>query len=216
MSEELHAVTGAFGYSGRFIAARLLAAGHAVRTLTNAPATADPFEGQVEVHPLRFDDSEALTDSLRGVQVLYNTYWIRFDHRRFRQSSAIDNTLRLFEAARRAGVSRVVHTSITNPSEDSPYQYFRGKARLERALISSGLSHAILRPAVSEDVKALQGLGVGFIDPLHVALVVRALVRRLQIGVIELAQPPVMPRQAMQRRRRTHAKQVPSQLACHR
>ena len=43
---------------------------------------------------------------------------------------------------------RVVHVSITNPSEDSPFEYFRGKARLERALAESGLSHAILRPAV--------------------------------------------------------------------
>ena len=43
---------------------------------------------------------------------------------------------------------RVVHVSITNPSEDSPLPYFHGKARLERALIESSLSYAILRPAV--------------------------------------------------------------------
>jgi len=38
--------------------------------------------------------------------------------------------------------------SITNPSEESDLEYFRGKARLERALMESGLSYAILRPAV--------------------------------------------------------------------
>ena len=43
---------------------------------------------------------------------------------------------------------RVVHTSITNPSEDSPLEYFKGKAVLERALKESGLSYAILRPNV--------------------------------------------------------------------
>ena len=53
-----------------------------------------------------------------------------------------------FDAARRAGVQRVVHVSITNPSEKSPLEYFRGKAVLERALVESGLSYAILRPAV--------------------------------------------------------------------
>jgi uncharacterized protein YbjT (DUF2867 family) len=42
----------------------------------------------------------------------------------------------------------VVHISITNPSENSPLPYFSGKARLERGLIESGLSYAILRPAV--------------------------------------------------------------------
>jgi NADH dehydrogenase len=42
----------------------------------------------------------------------------------------------------------VVHVSITNPDENSPLAYFAGKARLERALRESGLSYAILRPAV--------------------------------------------------------------------
>ena len=51
------------------------------------------------------------------------------------------------EAARRAGVQRIVHVSITNPSKDSHLEYFRGKATLEEALIESGLSWAILRPA---------------------------------------------------------------------
>jgi len=60
----------------------------------------------------------------------------------------VDNTRALFTAARRAAVSRVVHVSITNPSEDSPLEYFRGKALIERDLRESGLSYAILRPAV--------------------------------------------------------------------
>jgi NADH dehydrogenase len=42
----------------------------------------------------------------------------------------------------------VVHVSITNPSAESPLPYFRGKAELEAALQGSGLSYAILRPAV--------------------------------------------------------------------
>ena len=89
-----------------------------------------------------------LTESLRGADVLYNTYWVRFDHATFNHESAILNSLRLFEAARQAGVRRIVHISITNPSESSPLPYFCGKARLEQALVESGLSYAILRPAV--------------------------------------------------------------------
>jgi NADH dehydrogenase len=80
--------------------------------------------------------------------VLYNTYWVRFNHRLFTHAQAVGNTRALFEAAERAGVERVVHVSITNPSEASPLEYFRGKAVLERALRESGLSYAILRPAV--------------------------------------------------------------------
>ena len=38
--------------------------------------------------------------------------------------------------------------SITNSSEDSPLPYFRGKAAVERIVIESGLSYAIVRPSV--------------------------------------------------------------------
>jgi NADH dehydrogenase len=145
---DLHVVTGAFGFSGKYIAARLLRRGYRVRTLTNSPQRANPFGGQVEVRGFSFDDSAQLTDSLQGARVLYNTYWVRFNHASFKHAQAVENTLRLFDAAKRAGVGRVVHVSITNASESSPLEYFKGKALLERALTESGLSCAILRPAV--------------------------------------------------------------------
>lgn len=145
---ETHAVTGPFGYSGRRIATRLLEEGVTVRGLTNSPGRASPLAGRIEVQPLCFDDPARLTTSLRGATVLYNTYWIRFNHRSFSRSEAVANSLILFEAARAAGVRRIVHVSIANPSEDSPFEYYRGKARLERAIRDSGLSYAILRPAV--------------------------------------------------------------------
>lgn len=143
-----HVVTGAFGYSGRYITQRLLDKGIRVRTLTNSTGRANPFEGKVEVFPYSFDDPAHLIESLRGAAVLYNTYWVRFNHAMFKQADAVRNTLTLFDAARKAGVQRVVHISIANPSEDSPLEYFRSKARLERGLIESGLSYAILRPTV--------------------------------------------------------------------
>ena len=159
MESPFHVVTGAFGYSGQYIARRLLERGCAVRTLTNSPDRANPFAGRVAAVPYDFDDPARLAESLRGAAVLYNTYWVRFNSSRsgpvFSHSTAVENTLRLFAAAKEAGVGRVVHVSITNPSEDSPLEYFRGKARLERALVESGLSYAILRPAVlfgAEDI----------------------------------------------------------------
>lgn len=144
----LHVVTGAYGYSGKYIAQRLLDAGHTVATLTNSLGRANPFGDRIRVFPFDFDQPELLAEHLRGAAVLYNTYWVRYNHPLFKHADAVRNTLVLFEAAKRAGVERVVHVSITNPSEDSPLEYFRGKARLERALIESGLSYAILRPAI--------------------------------------------------------------------
>ncbi|MFH1909205.1 MAG: NAD(P)H-binding protein [Chloroflexota bacterium] len=148
MAKELHVVTGAFGYSGKYIATRLLAEGCRVRTLTNSVKRANPFGEKVEVRSFNFDRPDELVESLRGAEVLYNTYWVRFNYSFFKHESAVQNTLRLFEAAKKAGVKHVVHVSITNPSEDSPLEYFSGKARLERALIESDLSYAILRPTV--------------------------------------------------------------------
>ena len=144
----LHAVTGAFGYSGRFIAQKLLDRGHRVITLTHSPPRRDLFNGVVRAFPFHFDRPDELARSLEGVSVLYNTYWVRFDHDHFDHATAVENTLTLFQAARRAGVKRIVHVSITQPSRESALPYFQGKARLEAALQESGLSHAILRPAV--------------------------------------------------------------------
>ncbi len=145
---EFHVITGAFGYSGKYIATRLLAEGCRVRTLTNSVKRANPFGEKVEVRPFNFDRPDELVESLRGAEVLYNTYWVRFNYSFFKHADAVQNTLTLFDAARKAGIKHIVHVSITNPSEDSPLEYFSGKARLERALIESGLSYAILRPTV--------------------------------------------------------------------
>ncbi|HBX24196.1 MAG TPA: epimerase [Desulfotomaculum sp.] len=148
MSKEIHVVTGAFGYSGKYIAKRLIDSGYSVRTLTNSVNRFNPFGNKVEVYPFNFDSHEKLTESLKGADVLYNTYWVRFNHSNFKHASAVENTLRLFEAAKNAGIRRIVHISITNPSESSNLEYFKGKARLEKALIESGISYAILRPTV--------------------------------------------------------------------
>lgn len=147
-TQELHVVTGAFGYSGKYIAHRLLAKGHEVRTITNSVNRENPFNGRLSAHPFNFDNPDKLVESLRGAKVLYNTYWVRFNHKTFAHADAVANTLTMFEAAKQAGVERVVHVSITNPSLESPLEYFNGKAKLEEALKASGMSYAILRPTV--------------------------------------------------------------------
>lgn len=147
-SSELHVVTGAFGYSGRYIAARLIGAGHRVRTITNSPSRAHPFGDRLDAHPFNFDTPAQLEASLQGAAVLYNTYWVRFNYKDFGYAQAVEHTRVLFAAARNAGVGRIVHVSITNPSDRSTLEYFRGKAALERELIDLGVPYSILRPAV--------------------------------------------------------------------
>jgi uncharacterized protein YbjT (DUF2867 family) len=147
-AEQFDLVTGAFGFSGRYITRRLLDSGHSVRTLTNSTNRPNPFGSQVKAFPYNFGDFEELVDSMRGAEVLYNTYWVRFDYADFSHAAGVANSFKLFDAAKQAGVRRIVHISITNPSENSHLPYFKGKALIERHLIESGLSYAILRPAV--------------------------------------------------------------------
>jgi uncharacterized protein YbjT (DUF2867 family) len=143
------AVTGAFGFSGKYIAQRLLALRHEVITLTNSPQRANPFGGSIKAFPYNFSEPHELEKSLRGIDVLINTYWVRFDNPpHFTFAQALANSKALLDAAKRAGVGRVVHISITNPDRKSRLPYFRGKAEIEDYLNQSGIPYAILRPAV--------------------------------------------------------------------
>ncbi|AWI10665.1 SDR family oxidoreductase [Ereboglobus luteus] len=148
MNDSKHVVTGAFGLSGRYIARRLLGRGISVETLTNTQPKADPFGGRVRAHPLNFSDADGLVRALDGADVLYNTYWVRFDCKRFTHEQAVRNTFALFDAAGRAGVRRIVHVSIMNPDSRSGLPYFRGKGQIEEYLRAGAVPHSILRPAV--------------------------------------------------------------------
>lgn len=145
---ELHVVTGAYGFTGKYIADRLLKEGKRVRTLTHSITREQPLSEHIEAYPFNFDRPARLAESLEGAHVLYNTYWVRFDYKEFSHEQAIENSRRLFQAAKRAGVGKVVHVSITNPSMESDLSYFSGKARLESMLQQSGLAYTILRPAL--------------------------------------------------------------------
>jgi uncharacterized protein YbjT (DUF2867 family) len=143
---ETDLVTGAFSYSGSRMAELLIESGREVRTLTHHPDRERPLRGRVQAVPYRFDDPLALARSLEGITTLYNTYWVRFERGGTTFANAVANSRALFEAARRAGVARIVHLSIANPSIDSPLPYYRGKALVERALAAGDVPYAIVRP----------------------------------------------------------------------
>ena len=143
----LDVVTGAFSYSGSSIAAALIGSGRQVRTITGHPERASD-NSSIEARSLDFDDPAGLVASLTGATTLYNTYWVRFAHDRVDHDQAVANSRTLFYAARRAGVQRIVHVSITHPSTNSTLPYFRGKALVERALAEVDIPYAILRPAI--------------------------------------------------------------------
>lgn len=142
------AITGAFSYTGKYATRLLLDRGYRVRTLTYHPDRENPFGDRVNVFPYCFEDPDRLGQTLRGVSTLINTYWVRFPRGRSTFESAVQNTRTLITAAKNAGVRRIVHVSIANPSSESPLGYYRGKAKVEQAVIDSGLSYTIFRPTV--------------------------------------------------------------------
>jgi uncharacterized protein YbjT (DUF2867 family) len=207
-------VTGAFSYSGSRIAQRLLDAGREVRTLTSHPDRKHVLQGHVQALEYRFDDPVALARSLEGVSTLYNTYWVRFDRGQTTFANAVEHSRMLFSAAHRAGVQRIVHVSITNPSIDSPLPYFRGKALVEYALAQTGTPYAIVRPTWlfggQRDVLvnniawilrrlpifALPGNGAYPVQPVHVDDLARICVEAAKVDddlVLDAAGPERMP-----------------------
>jgi len=141
-------VTGAFSFTGKLITQRLLAMGENVRTLTGHPDRPNTFGNKVSAVPYNFDNPGGLVKELRGAKTLYNTYWVRFPYGDITYEKAVENTKILIAASKEAGLKRIVHISIANATEDSSFPYFKGKAQLERAIMGSGLSYTIIRPAV--------------------------------------------------------------------
>lgn len=145
---ELNVVTGGLSYIGKYITKRLVSEGKQVVVLTGHPNRPNPFGDQITIAPWNFDNETALISSLQGATTLYNTYWVRFDYGSVSFNQAVENTRRLIKAAEEAGIRKIVHLSVSNPSEDSPFPYFRGKAVLEKAVSQSKLAYAIIRPTL--------------------------------------------------------------------
>ena len=154
MEKRRVAITGAWSYSGRYVARHLLDQGFEVLSLTNRPVSEpDPFRGVVKRVPFDFSPG-VMEKALEGVDVLASAYWSRHNrapvgHRGpwLSHAGAVERSRQLVEAAGRAGIRRLVWTSIANPGLDPDLSYYEGKAKVEDLVRSSGLQHAILRPA---------------------------------------------------------------------
>jgi uncharacterized protein YbjT (DUF2867 family) len=141
-------VTGAFGYIGRFITSQLIQQGENVATITTHPDKPNPFGDAVKAYHYDFDKPDLLREHLQGAETLYNTYWVRFEHYGASFNQAVQNTKILFDCARDAGVKKIVHISVTNPSLNSKLPYYVGKAQQEQALIACGVPYSIVRPTL--------------------------------------------------------------------
>jgi uncharacterized protein YbjT (DUF2867 family) len=212
MGQERVAVTGAFGFTGRALAERLLADGHEVVTLTRRSGVGDALADRISVRPFDTTDPDALAASLAGVETLFNTYWLRFPRGSSTFEGAVARSATLLAAARQAGVKRVVHVSVVNAAPDAETPYVRAKAALEAVVRSSGLEWAIVRPTLTYGpndilinnlawalrrlpVYGLPGFGRYTVQPVHVADVARICVEAAALPsgtVIDAAGPETL------------------------
>ena len=157
-------VTGAFGYTGGYVARRLIHQGVCVRTLSRRGKGPTALGRMLETAPLDFSEPDSLRRSMEGAGVLYNTYWIRYARGQTTFDLAVENTRTLLEAAKGAGVGRIVHFSVANASPGSRLPYFRGKGQVEEMLMDLGVRYAILRPTL------VFGLGAPLLNNIAWAL----------------------------------------------
>lgn len=141
-------VTGAFSYSGKFIAKMLLEKNEKVITLTNSTDRDNFFNNEIQKFPLNFNNLESIEKALSNAHTLYNTYWVRFNTKTITHKDAFNNTIKLFDAAKKAGVQKIIHISILNPDKNSSADYYKYKALLEEYLFNLGVSYTILQPTI--------------------------------------------------------------------
>jgi uncharacterized protein YbjT (DUF2867 family) len=217
---ETAVVTGGLSYIGKHITQRLVAEGQRVVVLTGHPNRPNPFGDHIRIAPFHFDDRAALVGELSGATTLFNTYWVRFDRGDVSFDRALRNIRRLIDAAKEGGIRRIVHVSVSNPSEDSPFPYFRGKAAVERMIGDCGLSYVIIRPTLvyggEEEILvnniawllrrfpvfALPSQGGYRLQPVHVEEVAELAVeqsRRPDRSTVDAAGPEIMTFETMVR-----------------
>ena len=148
MSTATDVVTGAFGYIGRYIAAQLLDSGRRVKTITTHVDKPNPFGDKVTASPYNFDRPDLLTQTLRGAETLYTTYWVRFERGSTTFAQTVKNTELLFQCAAEASIQRIIHISVTHASKDSALPYYEGKALQEEVLKRCGVPYSIVRPTL--------------------------------------------------------------------
>ncbi len=145
-------VTGATGYLGRRLVLRLLASGRAVRALVRGgaeAAAAHPHLAGVEIAAGDLGDAAACRRAAEGVDTVIHLVGIIMERGRATfEAVHVEGTRTLVEAARGAGVRRLLYVSALGARADAPTAYWRTKARAEELVRGSGLAWLVLRPSL--------------------------------------------------------------------
>lgn len=156
-------VTGANGFIGSHVVERLLRDGRKVRGLVRASSDLTFLKG-VDVELVRGDitDRASLDEPMRGVDIAVHVaaFVSDWDPRDQCRSVNVHGTRNVIDAARTAGVRRLVHISTaalhgfpgarnqdeSTPMPETPFAYCESKKQAEREVFASGLDATAIRP----------------------------------------------------------------------
>src|SRR4051812_47718439 len=140
-------VTGATGFIGRHLVARLMAEGRSVRVLLPPHKHQHlTWDNPPEIITGNILDEEALFRAVTGVHViihLENAQW--WGRPRDLERIELGGTRNLITAARGARVGRIITVSHLGAAPAAAYPLLRFKGMVEEAIRSSGLAYTILR-----------------------------------------------------------------------
>src|SRR2546428_2123492 len=194
------ALTGANGFVGRHLVARLLLARHEVRALISERPGAEkelPGSGtDVDVRRVDVRKPDTLRGSFVGVDSVVHTVAIPTERKQRFAEVNVAGVAHVVAEARRAGVRRIVHMSALGGDPASPYPYLRSKGEGQALVTGSGIPYVVLRPSLlfgeGDDffprlafslmfpVVPVPGNGKSRFQPVHVDDIAQALVAALE------------------------------------
>ncbi|MBV8695753.1 MAG: protein kinase [Chloroflexi bacterium] len=159
-------ITGATGYIGQHLVARLVSQGERPRCLVRDMKRATHVLGTNKVELVQGDTTQSATleAAVQGVDTVVHAAFITADHKQsagnFYAKTNVQGTSHLIKAAKTAGVKRIIEISGLGTKPDKPGTYMQGRYLAEQMLMDSGLDWTIIRPSVlfGKDAPFIKGL----------------------------------------------------------
>jgi NADH dehydrogenase len=159
-------ITGATGYIGRHLVARLIERGERPRCLVRDMKRAERIlpADKVELVPGATTQPTSLEAAVRNIETIVHAAFVTADHKQVvsneYEKTNVEGTANLIRAAKAAGVKRIVEISGLGTKPDKPGSYMQGRYLAEKMLVDSGLDWTIIRPSVlfGKDAPFIKGL----------------------------------------------------------
>jgi NADH dehydrogenase len=196
-------ITGATGYIGRHLVARLVAQGERPRCLVRDISRAKRIlpADKVELVEGATTSPDSLGAAVKGVDTIVHAAFLTADRKQSTgneyEKTNVQGTANLIKVAKKAGVKRIIEIGGLGTKPDKPGSYMQGRYLAEKMLKESGLDWTIIQPSVlfgknapfikglvdlirTSPVVPLIGGGKTMFQPIYVEDVVTVLIKVLQ------------------------------------